>query len=343
MPGAKEVRNKQVILKKYVVGWPTEEDMELVTTTKKLEVKEGSKKVIVKVLYLSCDPYMRGRMSGFKDSYVPPFEVGKPLSGSGVGKVIMSSDPEFKENDLVVAMMNWEEYSVAWGLRKIDTTEVPLTYWLSALGMPGFTAYVGLFRICEPKEGETVYVSAASGAVGQMVGQFAKLVGCYVAGSAGSKQKIDLLLEKFKYDKAFNYKEEPDLDAALKRCCPKGIDIYFENVGGKMLDAVLLNMNVFGRIPVCGMISQYNLEKPDPIYNIGNLVPKRIKMQGFLNFDHEDIFPDFKEKVLGWLKEGNLEVVEDIAHGLEEGPKAVLGMLSGKNVGKMGVKVADDI
>lgn len=343
MPGGKEVSNKQVIFKKYLVGWPSEADMEVVTTTKKLELKEGSKEVFLKVLYLSCDPYMRWRMASSTDSYVPPFEPGKPLSGFGIGKVIFSSDPGFEENDLVEGMMNWEEYSIGTKLRKIETTPgVPLSYWLSALGTTGLTAYIGLLHLSSPKKGETVYVSAASGAVGQMVGQFAKLSGCYVVGSAGSKQKIDLLTGKLKYDKAFNYKEEPDLDAALKRYCPKGIDIYFENVGGKMLDAVLLNMNLFGRIPVCGMISQYNLEQPDGIYNLVAVVKRQIKIQGFLQFEYHDLIPEFTEKVLGWFKEGKLEVIEDIANGLEEGPKALLGVLSGKNVGKQSVKVADD-
>ncbi|CAM6120238.1 unnamed protein product [Calypogeia fissa] len=343
MGKGEEVSNKQVLFKRYVeTGWPTEADMEVVTTTKKLELKEGSKDVLVKVLYLSCDPYMRGRMKTLP-SYIPPFSPGQPLSSFGIGKVVLSNDPTFAENDIVSGALNWEEYSLGFRLQKIDASTVPLTYWLGALGMPGFTAYAGLFDIGKPKKGETVYVSAAAGAVGQMVGQFAKLAGCYVVGSAGSQEKVKLLKEKFKYDEAFNYKEEPDLDAAVKRCCPKGIDIYFENVGGKMLDAVLLNVNVFARIIACGMISQYNLETPEGIYNLNLIVKKRVKIQGFLQSDHLQLMPEFQQKVLGWFKEKQLEYVEDIAVGLEQGPKALLGVLSGKNVGKQSVKVADDI
>jgi NADPH-dependent curcumin reductase CurA len=190
MTKGKEVGNKQVLLKRYVVGWPTEADMELVTTTKKLEL-QGTKEVLLKVLYLSCDPYMRGRMTDTTSSYIASFQPGKPLSGYGIGKVILSGDPDFVENDYVFGTMNWEEYSNGLGLQKIDPSIVPLSYWLGALGMTGLTAYVGLFEIGKPKKGETVYVSAASGAVGQMVGQFAKLSGCYVVGSAGSKQKVE--------------------------------------------------------------------------------------------------------------------------------------------------------
>ncbi|KAG6552830.1 hypothetical protein Mapa_005485 [Marchantia paleacea] len=336
-----EVTNRQIIFKDYVVGWPKESDMELVTTTKKLELREGQKDVILKVLYLSCDPYQRGRMRNAVDSYIPPFTPGKPLDGYGVGKVVQSNDPDFKENDLVEGLMAWEEYSLGFKLSKIESDVVPVSYYLGALGMAGFTAYVGFFQVCEPKKGETIYVSAASGAVGQMVGQFAKLFGCHVVGSAGSAQKVDLLKNKFGYDEAFNYKEEPDLDAALKRHCPQGIDMYFENVGGKMLDAVLLNMKVNGRIAVCGMISQYNNEVHEPIYNLNVTVKRRLKIQGFLQSDFIHLKPEFKKTVVEWFKEKKLEYVEDIADGLEKGPAALIGMLAGKNVGKQGIKVAD--
>ncbi|BBM99271.1 2-alkenal reductase (NADP+) [Marchantia polymorpha subsp. ruderalis] len=337
-----EVTNRQVLFKNYVVGWPKESDMEVVTTTKKLELREGQKDVILKVLYLSCDPYQRGRMRDSLDSYIPPFTPGKPLDGYGVGKVVLSNDPDFKENDIVEGLMAWEEYSLGFKLTKIESDAVPVSYYLGALGMAGFTAYVGFFHVCQPKKGETIYVSAASGAVGQMVGQFAKLFGCHVVGSAGSAQKVDLLKNKFGYDEAFNYKEEPDLDAALKRYCPEGIDMYFENVGGKMLDAVLMNMKVFGRIAVCGMVSQYNNVEQDPIYNLNYTVKRRIKIQGFLQSDFVHLRPEFKKTVVEWFKEKKLEYVEDMADGIEKGPAALIGMLAGKNVGKQGIKVADN-
>ncbi|CAN6460343.1 unnamed protein product [Victoria cruziana] len=208
--------------------------------------------------------------------------------------------------------------------------------------MAGFTAYVGFHEICSPNRGECVYISAAAGAVGQLVGQFAKLLGCYVVGSAGSKEKIDLLKNKFGFDEAFNYKEEPDLDAALKRYFPKGIDIYFENVGGPMLDAVLLNMKLHGRISACGMISQYNLEKPQGIHNLGQVVAKRIKIQGFIQSDHFHLYPQFLDLTLRYIKEGKITYVEDIAEGLENAPAALVGIFEGRNVGKQSVLISRD-
>ncbi|CAL5414218.1 unnamed protein product [Camellia sinensis] len=228
------------------------------TGTIRLQLPEGSKNaILVKNLYLSCDPSMRGRMRKMEDSY--------PIIGYGVARVLDSGHPNFKKGDLVWGMTGWEEYSVIKApesVFKIQNTNVPLSYYIGILGMPGMTAYAGFYELCSPKQGEYVFVSAASGAVGQLVGQFAKLSGCYVVGSAGTKEKVDLLKNKFGFDEAFNYKEEV-LEAALKRYFPNGIDIYFENVGGKMLDAVLLNMRLRGRIAVCGMISQYNLEQPE--------------------------------------------------------------------------------
>ncbi|KAK4566126.1 hypothetical protein RGQ29_002364 [Quercus rubra] len=240
-----EVRNKQVILKDYVSGFPKESDMQVINGTMKLKLQEGSHGIVVKNLYLSCDPYMRSRMTRVEGpnvftSYTPGF----PLTGFGVAKVLDSGHPNFKKGDLIWGTTSWEEYSLITeleGLFKIEHTDVPLSY------------YTGIL-VCSPKKGEYVFISAASGAVGQLVGQFAKLMGCYVVGSAGSKEKVDLLRNKFGFDEAFNYKEEIDLDGALKRYFPEGIDIYFENVGGKMLDAVLLNMKDHGRISVCGQV-----------------------------------------------------------------------------------------
>ncbi|KAL3642138.1 hypothetical protein CASFOL_012953 [Castilleja foliolosa] len=193
------------------------------------------------------------------------------ITGYGVAKIVDSTNPNFKKDELIWGMTGWEEYSLiksTEGLFKVPTTDVPLSYYTGILGMPGMTAYAGFYEVCSPKEGETVYVSAASGAVGQLVGQLAKSMGCYVVGSAGSKDKVDLLRNKFGFDDAFNYKEEADLNAALKRCFPNGIDIYFENVGGKMLDAVLLNMRLHGRIAVCGMISHNTTSKSQKVYTV---------------------------------------------------------------------------
>ncbi|KAL8482701.1 hypothetical protein ACS0TY_025659 [Phlomoides rotata] len=341
-----EVSNKQIILKEYVKGFPNASDMILKTSTVKLKVSDGCDgAVLVKNLYLSCDPYMRGRMGKVEGSYIDSFTPGSPIMGFGVAKIVDSSNPDFKEGDLVWGMTGWEEYSLiksTVGLFKIEHTDVPLSYYTGILGMAGHTAYAGFYEICSPKKGETVFVSAASGAVGQLVGQFAKLLGCYVVGSAGSKEKVDLLKNKFGFDDAFNYKEEADLNAALKRYFSDGIDIYFENVGGKMLDAVLLNMRIKGRIAVCGMISQYNLEKSEGTYNLVSLITKRIRMEGFLVFDFFHLYPKYLETVLPLIKEGKIHYVEDKVEGIENAAGALIGLFSGRNVGKQVVVVATE-
>ncbi|WRX22319.1 Alcohol dehydrogenase-like [Theobroma cacao] len=346
--GEQVVRNKQVILKNYVTeGLPKESDMEAREGSIQLKVPEGTKDaVVVKNLYLSCDPYMRNRMKKLEtSSYVASFETGLPLSGYGVAKVLDSTLPDFKNGDFVWGMTGWEEYSLIIEpdrLFKIQHTDVPLTYYTGLLGMAGMTAYAGFYEVCSPKKGEYVYVSAASGAVGQLVGQFAKLLDCYVVGSAGSKEKVELLKNKFGFDAAFNYKEEPDLDAALKRYFPEGIDIYFENVGGKMLDAVLLNMRVHGRIAACGMISQYNQGRPEGVHNLMHLVGKQVRLQGFLVGDFYHLYPKFLEMIIPYIKEGKIAYVEDIAEGLESAPAALIGLFTGRNVGKQLVVVSHD-
>ncbi|KAL6344140.1 hypothetical protein AAG906_031854 [Vitis piasezkii] len=297
MADGEAVSNKQVIFRDYVSGFPKESDMYVTTSTISLKVPEGSEAVLVKNLYLSCDPYMRSRMRNIQGSYVEPF---KPGSYS-----LITTDAQ---------------------LFKIQHTDVPLSYYTGILGMPGMTAYAGFYEICSPKKGEYVFISAASGAVGQLVGQFAKLLGCYVVGSAGTKEKVDLLKNKFGFDEAFNYKEEQDLEACLKR--------------GKMLDAVLVNMRLHGRIAACGMISQYNLEEPEGVRNLFTIVTKRIRMEGFLVFDYYHLYPKFLDLIMPYIREGKIVYVEDIAEGLESAPTALIGLYSGRNVGKQVVVVA---
>ncbi|CAN1834796.1 NADP-dependent alkenal double bond reductase P2 [Linum perenne] len=343
------INNKQVLLKEHVAGgYPNESHFAVKTADVKLEVPEGSKTAIVlKNLYLSCDPYMRGRMS-YREDADPPFDSfspGSPIAGFGVSKVVESGHPDYQKGDLVWGLTNWEEYSIIKNPKvifKIPNSDVPLSYYTGLLGNSLKTAYFGFYDVCTPKKGETVFVSAASGAVGQLVGQFAKLAGCYVVGSAGTKEKVDLLKNKFGFDEAFNYKEETDLDAALKRYFPNGIDIYFENVGGKTLDAVLLNMRPHGRIAACGMISQYNLEKPEGVHNLMTIVYKRVKIQGFVIFDYFARYAEFLGVVLPYIKEGKINYVEDVSEGLESGPKALLGLFSRRNVGKQVVAVAKE-
>ncbi|KAL5134267.1 2-alkenal reductase (NADP(+)-dependent) [Glycine soja] len=333
-----QVKNNQVVLRNYVTGFPKESDMNIVESVITLKLPQGSNDVLLKNLYLSCDPYMRALMSNMEDlegfqTYTP----GSPLKGYGVSQVLESGRPDYKKGDLVWGITKWEEYSLVPSSLihfKIEHTDVPLSYYTGILGMPGMTAYAGFFEVGSPKKGDTVFVSAASGAVGQLVGQFAKLTGCYVVGSAGSKEKVDLLKNKLGFDEAFNYKEEPDLNAALKRYFPEGIDIYFENVGGKTLDAVLPNMKFHGHIPVCGMISQYNLTQFDGVTNLANLIFKRVKMEGFIATDFYHLYPKFLEFVLPHIREGKVVYVEDIAEGLENGPAALVGLYTGRNVEK---------
>nr|XP_023895523.1 2-alkenal reductase (NADP(+)-dependent)-like isoform X2 [Quercus suber] len=355
--GVEVMRNKQVIFKDYVSGFLKESDMQVNNGTLKLKLPEGSNGIVVKNLYLSCDPYMRSRMTRVEGPNVfTSYSPGSPLTGFGVAKVLDSGHPNFKKGDLIWGTTSWEEYSlitVLEGLFKIEHTDVPLSYYTGILGMPGLTAYAGFYEVCSPKKGEYVFISAASGAVGQLVGQFAKLMGCYVVGSAGSKEKVDLLRNKFGFDEAFNYKEETDLVGALKRSVssslflsvtwyfPEGIDIYFENVGGEMLDAVLLNMKDHGRISVCGQVSQYNiLDQPEGVQNLMCLIYKRIHMKGFVVFDYYNIYPKFLDVMLPYIREGKIMYVEDIAEGLESGPAALVGLYSGRNVGKQVVLFA---
>ncbi|EPS72011.1 hypothetical protein M569_02747 [Genlisea aurea] len=344
---AERVRNVQVLLKNHVNGVPTESDFTIVTSSIQLQIPDDCRGgVLLKNLYLSCDPYMRIRMYGKQEpeSYFEPFTPGSPIMGLGVSRVVLSSHPDFKKGDLVWGSTGWEEYTLSKSpetLYRILDTDVPLSYYTGILGMPGATAYFGFHDICSPKRGETVFISAASGAVGQLVGQFAKLLGCYVVGSAGTQEKVDLLKNKFSFDDAFNYKEEHDLNAALKRYFPDGIDIYFENVGGKMLDAVLLNMKRGGRISACGMISQYNrFEELEGVKNLFLFVSKEIRLEGFLVTTYFPQLQKFTDAVLPLIKEGKLAYVEDFSDGLETAPAALIGLFSGRNVGKQVVIVA---
>ncbi|CAL4911110.1 unnamed protein product [Urochloa decumbens] len=338
-----EVTNRQVILKRYVTGCPMVEDMEVVTGTLRLAVPPGSPAVLVKNLYLSCDPYMRTRMTRHAvPSFVPDYVPGKVLDNCGVSKVVLSGHPDFKPGDLLWGVTGWEEYTLIPNpvfCHMINHREFPLSYYTGVLGVPGLTAYAGLFEVAKAKKGECVFVSAAAGAVGQIVGQLAKLTGCYVVGSAGSDQKVNLLKTKFGFNDAFNYKKELDLNAALKRCFPHGIDVYFENVGGAMLDAVLHNMRHRGRVAVCGQVSQYNLEWPDGVDPF-RLVGNHIRMEGFLVSDYLGEYHRFEEEMARYLNEGKVVCVEDVAEGIEAAPAALVGLFAGRNVGKQVVAVA---
>ena len=333
-----EILSREIRLARRPVGLPRESDFDLVEV-RIPEPKDGE--VLVRNLYLSVDPYMRGRMTERK-SYVPPFQVGEALSGACVGKVVASESRTFQAGDHVVGSQGWREYYLSSGedLILIDPKIAPVQAYLGTLGMPGLTAYVGLLDIGRPKSGETVLVSAASGAVGAVVCQIAKIKGCRVIGSAGSDAKVSWLTEEAGIDAAFNYKEAEDLVAELGKYCPGGIDVYFENVGGKHLEAALEHMNPCGRIVMCGMISQYNATRPEPgPRNLFYVTVKRLTVQGFIVSDHAHRRDQFHAEMARWITEGRIKWKETITEGIENAPRAFIGLFKGENFGKMIVKV----
>ena len=334
----KEIISREIQLRNRPSGIPSVSDFEVA----KILVQEPENgEILVQNEYISVDPYMRGRMYDRK-SYTPAFQIGETITGGSIGKVIQSNSEEFQVGEYVSNFTGWREYFVSdgAGLTKVNPSIAPVQSFLGALGMPGMTAYVGLLNIGKPKEDETVYVSAASGAVGSIVCQIAKIKGCKVVGSAGSDQKVAWLLAEMGIDGAFNYKKVADLTAELHQQCPNGIDIYFENVGGEHLEAVLTNMNSFGRIPVCGMISQYNNTELQPgPSNLSSIIGKRLLLQGFIVSDHYDQLPKFQADMVKWLEEGKLKWQETIIEGIENTPKAFIGLFTGENIGKMLVRV----
>ncbi|KAI8972297.1 hypothetical protein BDB01DRAFT_750145 [Pilobolus umbonatus] len=347
------VSNKQVLFTKVPEGYPVpDEHMKVVESTLDINQPLKDGQFILKTLYLSVDPYMRGRMRDPSvKSYAPAFGLNEVMTGDTMNVVVASSNSKYKVGDYVygrTAMGLFEEYvlvdaeyaKTAYVVRNDPKNNgLPLSHYVGVLGMPGMTAYYGLTKIGKPVKGETIYVSAASGAVGQLVGQFAKSLGLYVVGSAGTDEKCDYL-KSIGFDAVFNYKHG-EIKENLKKHCPKGIDIYFESVGGSTLDAVLGLCNLNARIIACGMISQYNKSKPDPIYNIMNIVVKRINIQGFIIMDHMDFEPEFLKKVTDLLVNKKIKYREDIMEGIESTPQALVNVLEGKNFGKAIVHVAD--
>jgi NADPH-dependent curcumin reductase len=333
-----EKTNRQITLKSRPAGAPTVDNFALVETPVP-PVAEGQ--VLRRTLYLSLDPYMRGRMSA-GPSYAAPAEVGKPMPGGTVSQVVESRDPAFAPGDVVLGYDGWQSYGLSDGahLGKLDPAMGPVSYALGVLGMPGMTAYVALLDVGKPKPGETVVVSAAAGAVGSVAGQIAKIKGCRTVGIAGSDDKCRFVTEELGFDACINYKTQ-DLDAALAAACPDGIDVYYDNVAGAILEAVLRHINIHARVPLVGLISQYNAEKLPPGPNLGVLLTKRALIHGFLVGDHNDRYPAFLRDVSGWLREGRLKYREDVVEGLENAPRAFLGLFEGKNFGKLLVKVSE--
>ncbi len=301
----------------------------------------GEGDVVVANLWMSVDPYMRGRMRDAK-SYAAPWQLNHVCDGRAVGRVLDSRHPGFAPGDLVRSLFGWREIFAAPGdtLEKLDAAYPHAQHYLSALGGTGLTAYIGLLDLCDPQAGETVFVSGAAGAVGSVAGQIARIRGCRVVGSAGSDAKVSLLTEEFGFDAGFNYKRDDPMDA-LADLAPDGVDVYFDNVGGRHLEAALDHLNNFGRICACGSISRYNDAAPAPgPPNLFQVVPKRLQMRGFIVTDHLDRLPQFESDMKGWIASGELRVRETVVDGLENAVEAFLGLFRGENTGKMLVRLA---
>jgi NADPH-dependent curcumin reductase CurA len=329
---------RRIVLVRRPPGEPAESDfrIEEVPTP-----QPGPGQVLVRVIYLSLDPYMRGRMRD-QASYAAPVGIGEVMTGGTVGEVVASQHPGFKVGDIVEERLGWQEYGLSngAGLRKIDPSLAPISTANGVLGMPGMTAYFGLFEVGQPKAGETVVVSAASGAVGQVVGQLAKIAGCRAVGIAGGARKCAFVKDTLGLDACIDYKAGGDLAAAVKAACPGGVDVYFDNVGGPVSDAVLANLNFFARVSLCGSISQYNAEAPELGPRLfGTFVGRRVTMRGFIVSDFMPKFGSAMRQMGQWVRSGRIKYKEDIVEGLEKAPRAFIGLLRGENFGKLQVKV----
>ncbi|MGI5519539.1 NADP-dependent oxidoreductase [Micromonospora sp. CA-259024] len=332
--------NREIHLASRPQGWPTEDNFRLVETD---VPTPGPGQIVVRNQYMSVDPYMRGRMNDVK-SYVAPFAVDAPLDGGAIGEVVASQAADIAVGATVLHGLGWREYALldATAARTVDSNLAPVSAYLGVLGMTGLTAYAGLLEVAAMKPGETVFVSAAAGAVGSLVGQIAKLKGAgRVVGSAGSPAKVERL-RALGFDAAFDYHDGPVRDS-LRAAAPDGVDVYFDNVGGDHLEAAISAMNLHGRAAICGMIAQYNATEPPPApRNLALVIGKRLTLRGFLVNDHSDVRAAFVRDVAGWLREGTLSYDETIVDGIENAPAAFLGLLRGDNLGKMLVRVCGE-
>jgi NADPH-dependent curcumin reductase CurA len=331
--------NVKVILRARPAGEPRTSDFEIV---KDRVPAPGPGEVLCRTIYLSLDPYMRGRISGAR-SYAAPVDVGAVIVGGTVSEVAASNDARFAPGDIVLGNHGWQTHAVApaGALRRLDPRDAPVSTALGVLGMPGMTAYVGLLDLGRPTPGETVVVSSASGAVGAVVGQLARIRECRVVGIAGSDGKCRYVVDDLGFDACLNYREA-DLAGRLREACPRGIDVYFENVGGAVLDAVMPLLNFRARIPLCGLIAEYNASEPPRGPNLRPILVNRASIQGFIVSDHMDRAPAFLADMTRWVREGRVKYREDIVDGLERAPEAFIGLLHGKNFGKMLVRVGPD-
>ena len=331
-------KTRQIQLASRPQGWPTHDNFDLVP----VELADpGPGEVLVRNTVMSVDPYMRGRMNDVK-SYVPPFRIGEPLDGGAVGEVVASGDDTLRVGDTVLHGLGWREHALlpAAQVRKVDASAVPASAYLGVLGMPGLTAYAGLTRIAGLQEGDSVFVSGAAGAVGSVVGQLARNLGASrVVGSAGSPEKVAYLTEELGFDSAFDYHDGPVVKQ-LAEHAPDGVDVYFDNVGGEHLEGAIAHMNDFGRIAMCGAISQYNADQPAPgPRNIWLAVTRRLTLRGFIVTDHNDLAKEYLPRAAGWVADGSLRFRETYVDGLDRAVDAFLGLHKGENIGKMLVRL----
>ena len=330
--------NKTILLNKRPIGKPQLSDFKFVSD-KVEEITNGE--LLLKTTYVSVDPYLRGRMNDAK-SYIPPFELNKPIKSGIVAEVIESKNTAFAKGNFVLGMLDWKEFqkSNGEGLLKIDASKAPLSAYLGVLGITGLTAYFGLLEIGVPKKGETLVVSGAAGAVGSIVGQIGKILGCRVIGIAGSDEKVAMLKSEFGFDEAINYNTTKNMVTAIKAAAPNGVDIYFDNVGGPISDAILFNINKFARLIICGAISIYNeTELPKSISVQPFLIKNSALMQGFIVFNYAEKYPEAMKQLSEWLAEGKLTNTETVVEGFDTIPQAFLDLFEGKNNGKMIVKI----
>ncbi len=332
---------RRVVMVRRPPGEPAESDFR-VEEVPMPEPRHGE--VLVRTIYLSLDPYQRGRMREAA-SYAAAIGLGDVMTGGIVGEVVQSQNAQFKVGDIVEDRLGWQEYAIGGGpaLRKVDPSIAPISTANGVLGMPGMTAYFGLLDVGQPRPGETIVVSAASGAVGQVVGQIGKIMNCRVVGIAGGAKKCAFVKDELGFDACIDYKAEKDLDAAIRAACPNGPDVYFDNVGGDITDAVLRNINTFGRVALCGSISQYNATTPPQGQRLlGTFVGKRVTARGFIVTDFANRYDPARRQMGEWVKAGKIKYREDIVDGIDKAPRAFIGLLRGENFGKMLVRVGKE-
>lgn len=326
-----------ILLNKRPVGRPELSDFKTITEDKPV-INSGE--ILLKTSYISVDPYLRGRMSDAK-SYAEPFELNKPMVSGIIAEIVESQNEKFKVGQVVSGMLAWKEFqkSSGEGLRVVDTSEVEESVYLGALGMTGMTAFLGLTEIGKPKKGETIIISGAAGAVGSIVGQIGKILGCRVVGIAGTDEKVNMLKSQFGFDEGINYNTTENMSEAIKKACPDGVDVYFDNVGGEISDAVLYNINRFARMIICGAISSYNETETVKGLSVQPfLVKNSALMQGFILGNYAEKFPEATSQLLEWFKEGKIKSEETVVEGFENIPQAFIDLFDGKNKGKMVVK-----